>query len=184
MYDYQKRKFCKEDIGIAIENIMDDPDAVGADILKDPYQREACYKILRRRVLMAKTEWEKYRDLYYRLQKDCRAWDIVEVMTGRSVGSIIMRFTPNHYGQFGRGGLRLYVYADPNNTSVKTEALIATATAGGCGYDKVRHMIDAMLHQLKDPIKKHWDVDISDGDISNNYEDIFRLMGLTLYEVI
>lgn len=44
VYAYQKRKFCKEDIDTAIENIMDDPNAVGADILKDPYQHEACAK--------------------------------------------------------------------------------------------------------------------------------------------
>ncbi len=44
VYAYQKRKFCKEDIDKAIENIMDDPDAVGADILKDPDQHAACAK--------------------------------------------------------------------------------------------------------------------------------------------
>lgn len=42
VYYYQKRKFWNEDIDTAIENIMDDPDAVGADILEDPDQRQAC----------------------------------------------------------------------------------------------------------------------------------------------
>lgn len=132
---------------------------------------------------MAKTNVQKYMDLYERLRKGCRAWVLIDNATGKKVGDIIMRFTPNAYGQFGRGGMTIERYDNPDYPNIATDRLVATATAGGCGYDKVRQMIEAMLSQLKDPITKYWG-NVFVGDIYNFYEEVFKNMGLTLYVVI
>ena len=98
---------------------------------------------------MAKSEWDRYIEIYEKAQKTCRAWAIVELSTGKQVGKIIMRFTPNPYGRFGRGGMILDRRDSSNGREIVTERLVATAKAGGCGYDKPRHMIETMLDDAR-----------------------------------
>lgn len=127
---------------------------------------------------MKDKEWDKYSKLLEKMQKDCSVWLLVDEKTGRKAGEVIMRFTPNPYGRFGRGGIRLCTC----DGTAKT--FIANATAGGCGYSKTRHMMEVMLRELADPIKEYWGVDVEKFDTYNYYGNVFESMGLIMYEVI
>lgn len=128
-----------------------------------------------------KTEWQKYVELSEKVASSCCVWVIYDPQTQRKAGEVIMRFTPNPYGRFGRGGMVIYVRDDTNHPNVITHTLCTTTTAGGCGYNKVRHMMEVMLRNLTPEIEQWWPKGVLDGiDCFNYYEDAFEKLGFIL----